>query len=82
MSNKHYYAAYNGYGTSFTYDSDGWTVHAFTSQAERDKWVNADDYPNGNPTRENVTAETAYKIAPDLRTQPVSSRLHRVVLHN
>lgn len=82
MTKKYYYAASNSYGTNFTYDSPGWTVHAFETKEARDAWVNADDYPNGNPTRENTTAETAHKIAPDLRTQPVSSRLHRVVLHN
>lgn len=81
MGNKYYYAGYNGYGTSFTYDSDGWVVHAFGTKKERDDWVKADGYPNGNPTRESVTAETAHKIAPDLKTQPPSNRLHRVVLH-
>lgn len=80
MSNKYYYAAHSSHGTNFTYDSPVWMVHAFKTKKERDNWVNADDYPNGNPTRESVTAETAYKIAPDLRTERVQSA-HRVVLH-
>lgn len=76
---KYYYAAYSTMGTSFTYDSPCWMVYAFKTKKERDDWVKADDYPNGNPTRESVTAEIAYKIAPDLRTEPIQSA-HRVTL--
>lgn len=61
MSRK-WYAADNSYGTNFTYDSDGWCVNVFDSKAERDAWVEADTYPNGNPTREVVTAKQARKI--------------------
>lgn len=61
---RNFYAGYNSYGTGFTYDSNGWSVHVFDSQAARDAWVNADDYPNGNPTREAVTLATARKIQP------------------
>jgi hypothetical protein len=64
MSRK-FYAAYNGYGTSFTYDSDGWSVHVFRSKAERDAWIDADKYPNGNPTREPIDLVTAKKIQPN-----------------
>lgn len=69
MSDRHYYAAYNSYGTNFTYDSPGWTVHVFETKKEREEWLNADTYPNGNPTREPITAETAYRLNPDLKTQ-------------
>lgn len=81
MATKYYYAAYNSYGTSFTYDSPGWTVHAFETKKERDAWVKNDEYPNGNPTRESITAETAYRINPDLKTQYVQDIDH-VVLHS
>jgi hypothetical protein len=77
---KYYYAAYSSHGINFTYDSPVWMVHAFSTSKERDDWVKDDDYPNGIQTRESVLSETAYKIAPDLRTQPPQSA-HRVVLH-
>ena len=62
---KTYYAAGNSYGTSFTYGSDGWFVHTFPTADARDAWVVADDYPNGNPTREAITAKQAPRIRRD-----------------
>jgi len=62
---RQYYAGYNSYGTSFTYDSDGWSVHVFNSKSARDQWVGDDKYPDGNPTRESVTLKTAKKMQPD-----------------
>jgi len=62
---RQFYAAYNSYGTNFTYESDGWSVHVFDSKANRDAWVDADEYPNGNPTRETVDLKTAKKIQPN-----------------
>lgn len=58
-----FYAAYNCYGTSFSYDSYGWSVHVFGNKKERDNWVSADTFPNGNPTREMITLKTALKIS-------------------
>ncbi|MHA2055321.1 MAG: hypothetical protein ACW99F_17210 [Candidatus Hodarchaeales archaeon] len=62
---RNFYAAYNSYGTSFTYDSDGWSVHVFDNKAKRDAWVNADECPDGNPTREAITLKKAKRIQPN-----------------
>jgi hypothetical protein len=62
---RKFYAGSNNYGTSFTYESDGWSVHMFESKSERDAWVDADRYPNGNPTRETIDLLTAKRIQPD-----------------
>lgn len=62
---RNYYAGYNSYGTSFTYDSDGWSVHVFSDRDARDAWVDEDQYPNGNPTRETISAKIARRIQPD-----------------
>lgn len=77
---RYYYAAHNSYGVNFTYDSPGWSVHAFESKAARKAWVDDDDYPNGNPTREPITAKTAYKLVPDLRTEYVPL-VDEIVMH-
>jgi hypothetical protein len=61
---KHFYAAYNSYGTNLTFDSPGWSVHTFNSKAKRDAWVDADRYPNSNATREAITRKKAKKIRP------------------
>lgn len=63
MSRK-FYAGYNSYGTNFTYESDGWSVHVFDNKTDRDAWVDAGEYANGNPTRETVDLKTAKKIQP------------------
>jgi len=65
---KKYYGGYNPYGTNFTYfrtfDSDvvAWSVAVFANKSDRNKWVNDDDYPQGNPTREVITRNIARKI--------------------
>jgi hypothetical protein len=65
---KKYYAGYNPYGTNFTYfrtfDSDvvAWSVAVFSSKSNRDQWVDEDDYPNGNPTREVITRDIVRRI--------------------
>lgn len=65
---KRYYAGYNPYGTNYTYtrtfDSDivAWSVAVFNTKHDRDQWVNEDDYPNGNPTREVISRDIARRI--------------------
>lgn len=70
----YHYAASNSYGTRFTYDSDGWMVHAFRDRKSRDAFVKED-----SAHRETVDAKTAYKIAPDLRNE-YPQNAHRVVV--
>jgi hypothetical protein len=59
---KHWYAAANNFGINYAYDSKGWEVFVFESKADRDRWVDEDEYPNGNPTREAISRDTARKI--------------------
>ncbi len=66
---KHYYAAHSYMGLNYTYDSPCWTLYAFDSAAERDAWVEDNEYSQdtGNYVAEPVTSETARKICPWLR---------------
>ncbi len=73
--NKYFYAARSDKGLSMTYDSPCWMVHAFTSKQERDQYV----AENSDGT-ETVTASTAHKIAPELKTKS-PSEAWRVVAH-
>lgn len=59
---RHFYAAYTPYGTQFTYETGGYTVFRFRTKAERDAWVDADDYHGGNPHREAISRKTAQRI--------------------
>lgn len=67
MTDKHYYAAHSYMGLGYTYDSPCWRVYVFDSKAERDAWVDENEYNNGNYVAEAVNYRTACKIAPDLR---------------
>lgn len=59
---RHFYAAYTPYSTQFTYETGGYTVLRFRTKAERDAWVDADDYHGGNPHREAISRKTAQRI--------------------
>lgn len=43
---RNYYAKYNGFGTNFSADSDGWDILVFSSKKERDAWLEK-NYHNG-----------------------------------
>ena len=60
---KHYYAGRNTYGINFALeDGNAWHVYQFDSKKERDEWVKDDDYRNGNPTRDIITAKDARRV--------------------
>jgi hypothetical protein len=60
---RNWYAAYCPYGTNVAYESGCYTVHVFTSKADRDSWVDADLCDNGTPSREKITRKVARYIA-------------------
>ena len=62
--NKHYYAGHSYMGTNFTYDSPCWVAYRFDSKAERDKFVNENEYnEQGNKVKEAISRKIAFKIA-------------------
>jgi hypothetical protein len=63
QGSRHYYAGHNCYGVNNSYDGDGWSAYAFDTRAERDQWLEENEYWDGRQVAEAITAKDAYKIA-------------------
>ena len=59
---KHFYAGHNSYGVDNSYDGDGWSAYAFDTRAERDQWLEENEYWGGRQVAEAITARDAYRI--------------------
>jgi hypothetical protein len=70
-----FYAAESDKGKSMTYDSPCWLVLAFADRAKRDQYVRTH-----SDKAETVTAKTAMKIAPELRTKQPADAWRVVVM--
>ena len=70
----YFYAAESDKGLSMTYDSPCWLVLVFSTKEKRDQYV-----ARHSEKAEAVSAKTAQKIAPQLRSVPARDA-HRVVL--
>jgi len=63
QGNKHFYAGHNSYGVNISYNSLGWSAYAFDTKAERDEWVNSNEFLDGKCVAETIDSKMAYKIA-------------------
>ncbi len=59
---RYFYAAHSYMGMNYTYDSPCWKAYRFEKKAERDAWVDKNEYKDGNRVAESVTLKIAYKI--------------------
>lgn len=60
---RHYYAGHSYMGVCMTFDSSCWTAYVFDTEQERDAWVAAHEYGNGNIVAQAIEARIARKIA-------------------
>ena len=59
-----YYVGYNRYGVNCVYNSSGWIVFAFGSQAKRERYLAQNQYnANGNRVMMLISHRDAYRIA-------------------
>jgi len=62
---RKFYAGKSYMGTNYEYEAECWSAYAFDSKAERDEWVEKNEWDQNTSqyVAETITRTVAYKIA-------------------
>jgi hypothetical protein len=59
---KKYYAAHSYMGTDYTFNSPCWVAYQFNSKADRDAWLEGNEYKDGKRVAQSVTRKSVEQI--------------------